>query len=229
MSTPSGNPAGSTPASANIIHCDTLNEVTNPKEGQTREYYEVRGPPPMTLPADRNMPGPLGDDNYFYHIRWDNIDRKEAVMFFADRSNGKRLTRPGDCVRRWHHWNQRGPHANSTVGRLDSPWVRCREEVSYQLRLWDFLATHVGTRLLWDILDHVVLDWPLEQHWAITSRAHFFFGLNIDTKLRLDPSMGKVLGLWHNLDAFSVTRGFVIIPISRCPAGFIFIRTLFRF
>lgn len=111
------------------------------------------------------------------------MHRKKDQMFVTYISIVKRLTDPFGWVRRWHHWNHLGPRQNATVGKAEMPWIHCREEVSYERSVWEYLYAHVNESLPWGSLNHVVLDRTWERHWAIVSCDQFFFEIDLEMRL----------------------------------------------
>lgn len=89
---------------------------------------------------------------------------KQDRMFVTKKSNFKNLTAHGGWIRRWHHWNHHEPRENDTAEKADMRWVRFREEVTYQRRVWEYLSAHFNENLPSDSLYLVVLDGQIEWH-----------------------------------------------------------------
>lgn len=92
-----------------------------------------------------------------------------------------------------------------TVGFCDIPWVLCRKEGGYQGRLSELVTSLSSAESApAPSLDLLCFNSPLKRHLSIDRRQQFYSDLYMDTRLRNDPSLGKVFSGWQTLEVFGL-------------------------
>jgi len=192
--------------------------------------------PPIPVAEYMLLKRPGSDEVYFDALRFRElgVDERDPGAEYYPGRNGPIVTCTGGWMKRWRHWGNRGAKDHGTIGSCDMPYVRCYEEVAYQEKVTALVKRAIDTQATSMVsLDNVCFERPFDRHWSIDRHDFFYDDLDTETRMRVDSTAGRVMGVWHNVELWGLdlaTRDEWFVPVpdwfsSYEGSAFLFVAT----